>query len=163
MQDLQHQFVCKESLWVWALLAAARHRCLQEQVAFQSSDLAVGGVGVFLDPQQLLPEQGSANGCGIEASIADQATALVGLEPCLVEQSWIAWGIQINAFHLPKPVKPVGVNQVVPIRGPWQRCRKAPVGPIVQPLFEASLSPDGTTTEQDGEADQQHPQPPFHV
>mgnify|MGYP001169684785 FL=1 len=163
MQDLQHQLVGQEGVGAWALLAAARHRGLEIEIAFESGDLAVGRVGVVLHPQQLLPEQGAADGGGIEAAITNQTTALVGIEPRLVQQRWIVWGIEIKALHLPEPVKPVGIDQVVSIRGPWQWCRQSPLGPTVQPLFQAALSPGGAAAEQDGEADQQHPHAPFHV
>ena len=163
MQDLQHQLVGQEGVGAWALLAAARHRGLEIEIAFESGDLAVGRVGVVLHPQQLLPEQGAADGGGIEAAIANEPAAAIPFKPCLVQQRWIARGIEIDAVHLPEPFKPVGVDQIVPIRRPWQRCRQAPVGPTVQPLFQAALSPGGAATEQDGEADQQHPHAPFHV
>ena len=55
------------------------------------------------------------DGRGVEAAIADQSTAPVGLKSCLMQQGWIVGGIEINALHLPLPGKPVGVNQVVPI------------------------------------------------
>ena len=163
MQDLQHQLVGQEGVGAWALLAAARHRGLEIEIAFESGDLAVGRVGVVLHPQQLLPEQGAADGGGIEAAIANEPAAAIPFKPCLVQQRWIARGIEIDAVHLPEPFKPVGVDQIVPIRRPWQRCRQAPVGPTVQPLFQAALSPGGAAAEQDGEADQQHPHAPFHV
>ena len=115
MQDLQHQFIGQEAIGARALLAATRHRGLEIEIPFQSGNLAVGGVGVFFHRQQLLAKQGTTDGCGVEAAIADKSTAPVGLKPCLMQQRWIVWGIEINALHLPKPGKPVGVNQVVPI------------------------------------------------
>ena len=105
----------KEGVGARALLAAARHRGLEIEISLESGNLAVGGVGVFFHLQQLLAKQGTTDGCGVEAAIADKSTAPVGLKPCLMQQRWIVWGIEINALHLPKPGKPVGVNQVVRI------------------------------------------------
>ena len=103
MQDLQHQLIGQEGVGARALLTAARHRGFEIEIAFESRDLAVGGVGVFFDPQQLLPKQGTTDGRGIEAAIANQSTASIGLEPCLMQQWWNVWASRstLSTCHTP--------------------------------------------------------------
>ena len=163
VEDLKHQFIGQEGVGRRGFLAASRHRGFEVEISFQASDLTVGGIGVVLHPQQLFPEQSPPDGGGIEAAIADEPAAVICFKPSLVQQRWIARSLEIHAFHLPEPFKPVGVEQIVPIRGPRQRRRQAPVGPAVQPLFQAALGPGRPAAEQDGEADQQYPHAPFHV
>ena len=86
MQDLQHQFIGQEGVSRRGVLAAARHRGFEVKISFESGDLTVGGIGVVLHPQQLVAEQGAADGGGIEAAIANEPAAAIRFEPCLVQQ-----------------------------------------------------------------------------
>ena len=80
MQDLEYQLVRQKCVELSQFLASARHGCLQLQITLEPGDLAVRRVGILLHPKQLLPQQGPADGGGVEAAIPHQPAATVGSE-----------------------------------------------------------------------------------
>ena len=136
MQDLQHELIGEKASVVEVVLAAAGDAGFQSQIPLQLSHLAIGAVRIVLHPQQLPTEQGLADGQGVEGAISHEPSVGIRAKTGLMDQWCCLRIIEIPALHLPEPCKPVGIDQVVPIRGPRQGCRQRPVWPAAQAILQ---------------------------
>ena len=136
MKDLEHQFVRQKGVILQKFLASARHGRLQVQITLEPGDLSVRRVGILFNAEQLLPQQSLADRGGVEAAIPNQPASTVGPESCRMDEGLLIRGINVATLHLPLSAEPIGIDQVISLGGPGQRCWQAPVRPCLEPLLK---------------------------
>ena len=143
-------------------MLSSGHRGFQPSIAAELCHLTIGALGIVFDAQQLIAEQGSTDGIGVEGAIPHKPALAVGNEAGLVGDGGLVKVVEVDAFHLPSALEPLRIDQVITAGGAAERCRQRPVGPKLQPVLQRR-GPCGGSTEQDGETDQKRKPITAHV